>query len=70
MLHYCVNIISLYVLLLWNTSPSNDDVVDDDDDDDDDNNNSGPRHPHCWSFEIKDTPHSVGLLWTGDRAVA
>ena len=28
-----------------------------------------PRSSHCWDFEItlKNTPHSVGLLWTSDQ---
>ena len=28
------------------------------------------RPPHCWGFEITDTPHSAGLLWTSDQLAA
>jgi hypothetical protein len=28
---------------------------------------NGPWFPHCWGSEITYTPHSVGLLWTGDQ---
>jgi hypothetical protein len=31
---------------------------------------SGPESPHYRRFTITDTPHSVGLLWTSDQAVA
>jgi hypothetical protein len=27
----------------------------------------GPGPPHYRGFTITDTPHSVGLLWTGDQ---
>jgi hypothetical protein len=73
MLHYCVNITSLYVLLLRKISPANNNVDDDNYDDDgnnNNNNNSGARPPHYWSLEITDTPHSVGLFWTDDQPVA
>jgi hypothetical protein len=29
---------------------------------------SGPKAPHCQGF--KNTPHSVGLLWTGYQPIA
>jgi len=31
---------------------------------------AGPRLSHSLRFEITDTQHSVGLLWTNDQLVA